>query len=114
MANKTKILIVDDEPDFREAFVRTLEAKAFQVMTASSKAQAQELMGLEPDIVVLGTLTPAGQAFALHQWLKQHPSHRETPLMVIDSPYEERFNKGWRKFEGMQLGSEDYVTKPVE
>src|SRR4030042_2027216 len=103
MANKMRILIVDDEPDFREAFSRTLEAKAFQVVTASSKAQAQEMMKLEPDIVVLGTLGPAGQAFALHQWLKQQPPHKATPLMVIDSHYEERFLKGWRRFEGMQL-----------
>jgi DNA-binding NarL/FixJ family response regulator len=114
MANKMRILIVDDEPDFREAFSRTLEAKAFQVVTASSKAQAQEMMKLEPDIVVLGTLGPAGQAFALHQWLKQHPRHKDTPLMVIDSHYEERFIKGWRRFEGMQLESDDYVTKPIE
>jgi DNA-binding NarL/FixJ family response regulator len=114
MADKARILIVDDEPDFREAFARTLEAKAFRVMTASSRAQAQEMMGLEPDIVVLGTLAPAGQAFALHQWLKQHPSHKNIPLMVIDSQYEERFTRGWRKFEGMQLESDDYVTKPVE
>ncbi len=114
MANKMRILIVDDEPDFREAFSRTLEAKAFQVVTASSKAQAQEMMKLEPDIVVLGTLAPAGQAFALHQWLKQHPRHKDTPLMVIDSRYEERSIKGWRRFEGMQLESDEYFTKPIE
>ena len=114
MADNERILIVDDEPDFVEAFRRTLEAKAYEVITASNKAQAQELMKSAPDMIVLGTLTPAGQAFALHQWLKQHRRHKDLPLMVVDAPYEQRSIKGWRKFEGMQLESDDYVAKPIE
>ncbi len=114
MRKKEKILIIDDEPDFVEAFRRTLEAKAYQVMTTSSKAQAQEMMAAEPRIVVLGTIAPAGQAFAVHQWLKQHPRYKDIPLLVIDARYEERPVRGWRRFEGMQLEAEDYVTKPIE
>ena len=114
MRNKGKILIIDDEPDFVEAFLRTLEVKSYQVTTASSKAQAQEMMVVEPDIVVLGTIAPAGQAFAVHQWLKQHPRYKDIPLLVIDARYEERPIRGWRRFEGMQLEAEDYVTKPIE
>jgi len=71
-------------------------------------------MRLCPDLVVLGTLAPAGQAFTLHKWLKQHPRYKDTPLLVIDAKYEERGVKGWRKFEGMQLEADEYVTKPVE
>jgi DNA-binding NarL/FixJ family response regulator len=114
MANKEKILIIDDEADFVEACQRTLEARRYQVMTTSSGSLAQEMMKVEPDIVVLGTLAPAGQAFAMHQWLKQHPRYKDIPLLVIDARYEERSVKGWRRFEGMQLEAEDYVTKPVE
>ena len=114
MGSKEKILIIDDEPDFVEAFWRTLEAKSYQVVTASNKAQAQEMMRVEPDIVVLGTIAPAGQAFSVHQWLKRHPRYKDIPLLVIDARYEERRIKGWRRFEGMQLESEDYVTKPIE
>ena len=114
MGTYAKILIVDDEPDFVEAFRRTLESKAYQVVTAHNKSQAQQMMRREPDLVVLGTMSPAGQAFSLHQWLKQHPRHRDTPLVVIDARYEERGAKGWRRFEGMMLESDDYVTKPIE
>jgi response regulator RpfG family c-di-GMP phosphodiesterase len=71
-----KILIIDDEPDFVEAFRRILEAKAYQVITASSKALAQEMMVLEPALIVLGTLAPAGQAFSMYQWLGQHPRYK--------------------------------------
>lgn len=114
MANKEKILIIDEEPDFVEACQRTFEAKRYQVMTTSSRSLAQEMMKAEPDIIVLGTLAPAGQAFAMHQWLKQHSRYRDIPLMVIDARYQERSVRGWRKFEGMQLESEDYVSKPIE
>ncbi len=114
MANKEKILIVDDEPDFVEAFWRTMEAKSYNVVIASNKAQAQEMMKVEPDIVVLGTITPAGQAFSLHQWLKKHPRYKDIPLMVIDARYEERAIRGWRRFEGMQLEAEEFITKPIE
>jgi DNA-binding NarL/FixJ family response regulator len=114
MAIMEKILIIDDEPDFVEACQRTFEAKRYQVMSTSSRSLAQEMMKAGPDIVVLGTVAPAGQAFAMHQWLKQHPRYKDVPLMVIDARYEERSVKGWRRFEGMRLESEDYVTKPIE
>jgi DNA-binding NarL/FixJ family response regulator len=114
MADRKRILIVDDEPDFVEAFRMTMQSKAYEVITAFSRAEAQELLRLGPDVVVLGTLAPAGQAFTLHKWLKQHPRYKDTPLMVIDAKYEERGVKGWRKFEGMQLEADDYVTKPIE
>jgi len=111
---ENKILIVDDELDFVEALRMTLEAKAYQVITATNKAEAQQKLRDKPALVVLGTLTPAGQAFSLHNWLKQHPAYKDVPLLVIDARPEERLTKGWRRFEGMQLESEDYVTKPIE
>lgn len=113
MGNDKKILLIDDEPDFVEAFSRTLEAKSYQVIT-TSREQVQERMKDEPDIVVLGTITPAGEAFRLHQWLKGHPRYKDIPLLVIDARYEERSTRGWRREEGMQLEAEGYVSKPVE
>ena len=111
---KEKILIIDDEPDFVEACRRTLEAKAYQVVTASSMAQAQEIMTVEPALIVLGTLAPAGQAFAMYQWLGQHPRYKDIPLLVIDARYEERPIRGWRRFEGIQLDGDEYLFKPIE
>jgi len=111
---ENRILVIDDELNFVEALRMTLEAKSYQVITATSKAEAQEKLRDKPALVVLGTLTPAGQAFSLHNWLKQHPGYKDVPLLVIDARPEERLIKGWRKFEGMQLEAEDYVIKPIE
>ena len=114
MGSKKKILIIDDEPNFVEACRMTFRAKRYEVLTAFSKAEAQEVMSAEPDVVVLGTLAPAGQSFTTRQWLKQHPRYKDTPILVVDARYEERTIRGWRRFEGLQLEAEDYVTKPVE
>jgi DNA-binding NarL/FixJ family response regulator len=114
MGNKEKILIIDDEPDFVEACQRTFETRQYQVMTTSSCSLVQEIIKAEPDIIVLGTMASAEETFSIHQWLKQHPRYKDIPLMVIDARYEERYVRGWRRFEGMQLEAEDYVSKPIE
>ncbi|MFC1973825.1 response regulator [Chloroflexota bacterium] len=112
---KEKILIIDDELDFVEACRRTLEARSYQITATSSKKQAQEMMGaIEPALVVLGTLAPAGQAFSMYQWLVQHPRYKDVPLLVIDARYEERPLRGWRRFEGVQVDGDEYLSKPIE
>ncbi|MFC2070218.1 response regulator [Chloroflexota bacterium] len=114
MAENKKVLLIDDEPDFLKALQWVLEAMSYKVLTSPNKEQGQEMMVEEPDVVVLGTLAPAGQAFSMHQWLKGHSRYKDVPLVVIDAPPAERQVKGWRIFEGMQLEAEEYAIKPVE
>jgi DNA-binding NarL/FixJ family response regulator len=113
MASKL-VLLIDDEPEFLKTMKQALEAKDYKVIACGSKEEGQEKVDEEPDVVVLGTLAPAGQAFSMHQWLKGHTRYRDIPLVVIDAPPEERQVKGWRIFEGMQLEAEEYAIKPVE
>ena len=109
-----KVLIIDDEPDFVDAFRRTLEAKCYNVITTNSRPEAQESMGQDPDLVILGTISPAGEAFRIHEWMKGHPRYKDIPLLVVDAQQNERAIRGWRKFEGMRLQAEEYVAKPIE
>ncbi len=110
-----RILVVDNEPEFAESLRVTLNAKAYQVVLANSRAQAQELVRKQPfDALVLGTITPRGEAFAFHQWLRENPATKDMPFMVIDSRPERRLLEGWRRDEGMQMEADDYVAKPIE
>ena len=111
---KERILIIDDEPTFIEACRRILEVKGYKVSTASSATQAKEMMKVDPALIILGTMAPAGQAFTLYQWLGQHPRYNEIPLLIIDARYEERPIKGWRRFEGIQVDGDEYLFKPIE
>jgi DNA-binding NarL/FixJ family response regulator len=115
MATNRKILIMDDEPDFLLALQATLEARGYLVTTAANKEEAQNrVRTAEPDMVVLGTMTPRGDAFNLHKWLKQHPRTKDIPVLVIDAPLEKRLIDGWSMDEGVQMEAEEYVTKPIE
>jgi len=111
---KMKVFIIDDEPDFLEACRRTLEAKAYQVIVTSNRQQAQEMITIDPDLIILGTLAPAGQTFSMYQWLEQHPRYHDIPLLVIDARYEERPIRGLRRFEGIQIDGDEYLYKPIE
>ncbi len=115
MQTNVKVLLVDDEPDFVAGVQSELQAKGWQVLTADNKSQAEEVARHEkPDLVILGTIVPRGDAFRLHQWLKQSPDFKEVPLIVVDAPPEKRLVKGWRTDEGLKLEAEQYLTKPVE
>jgi len=115
MEKNIKVLLVDDEPEFIADMQAKLAAKGWQVLTAGNKLQAEEVSRQEkPDLVILGTIVPRGDAFLLHQWLKQSPDLREAPLIVIDAPPEHRLIKGWRMDEGLKLEAEQYLVKPVK
>lgn len=111
---KERVLIIDDESTFIEACRRTLEAKGYKVSAASNATQAKEMIKVDPSLVILGTMAPAGQAFSMYQWLGQHPRYKEIPLLIIDARYEERPIRGWRRFEGIQVDGDEYLFKPIE
>lgn len=115
MENNPRILIVDDEPDFAQALQATLEVKSYEVVTASNRSQAETVAKAQrPDVVVLGTIMPRGDAFLFHQWLKQTSRFSDVPIVVVNARHEDELLKGWRREEGMQCEVEDFVAKPIE
>ena len=112
---KRGILIVDDEPDFASALQHALESDVCEVTTAANKAEAQQAVKtMDPDLVILGTLSPRGEAFSLHQWLRENPKTKDLPIIVMDAPPEKQLVKGWRRDEAALMDAEDYVSKPIE
>ena len=115
MEKNTTILIVDDDPDFTQALKETLIKNSYSVVTASERRQAEEMVrSQEPDMIVLGTIMPRGDAFLFHKWLKQTLGFSSLPIMVINAPPEKQLIKGWRMEEGLQCDAEDFLARPVE
>ncbi len=111
----TRILIVDDEPEFSQAVRAALEARAYQVAIADNRSRAEEITRVQrPDVVILGTVMPRGDAFLLHQWLKQAPQFSDVPILVINARREEELIKGWRREEGMRCEADVFLAKPIE
>ena len=115
MEKQPKILIVDDDPDFTQSLKATLVSKAYSVVTAPDRRQAEDMIrSQEPDMIVLGTIMPRGDAFLFQHWLKQTLGFSSLPIMVINAPPEKQLVKGWRLEEGLQCDAEDFLARPVE
>jgi DNA-binding NarL/FixJ family response regulator len=115
MGKQQTILIVDDEVEFVESLKQTLEGIKYIVATACDREQAEKMVrSHEPDMIVLGTIMPRGEAFLFHKWMKQTLGFSNLPIMVINAPPEKQLLKGWRMDEGMQMDAEDFLAKPVK
>lgn len=115
METYRRILIVDDDPEFTQAVKATLEANSYSVVTASDRQQAKEMIrAQEPELIILGTIMPRGDAFLFHKWLKQTLGFSSLPLMVINAPPEKQLIKGWRLEEGLRCDAEDFLARPIE
>jgi len=115
MEKNPKILIVDDDLDFTEALKETLASESYSIFTAYDRQQAEEMVrSQEPDMIILGTIMPRGDAFRFHKWMKQTLGFSNLPIMVINAPPEKQVIKGWRMDEGMQCDAEDFLARPVE
>ena len=115
MEGKPTILVVDDELAFRASLADTLLSQGYNMTSASSCADAREALSADlPDLVILGTISPCGEAFALHRWMRTTVPFTAIPVIVIDAPAEKQLVAGWRRYEGMRLDAEDYLVKPVE
>ena len=81
---KQTIMIVDDEIDFVEALKRVLENESYVVVVAYDREQAEKTLRFhEPDMIILGTIMPRGDAFLFHKWMKQTLGFGNLPLMEL-------------------------------
>ncbi|NLA25907.1 MAG: response regulator [Firmicutes bacterium] len=67
-----------------------------------------------PQLVILGAITPRGDAFKFHQWIKKRPATASLPLVVVDVPPDKQPLYGWRRDEGLRLDAEDYFCRPLK
>ena len=115
MERSTKILIVDDDSGFVRALQDNLVNNAYSVVAASDRKQAEDMVrSQEPDIIVLGTVMPRGDAFLFHKWLKQSLGFSNLPIMIVNAPPEKQILKGWRLDEGLQCDAEDFLARPIK
>jgi DNA-binding NarL/FixJ family response regulator len=115
MEKNPRILIVDDEIDFVEAVRKALESRAYGVAIAGSRGEAETATReCLPDLVVLGTIMPRGDAYLFHRWLKRVPRCADVPIMVINAPPEKQLTRGWRREEGLECEAEAFLAKPIE
>ena len=100
-----KVLIVDDEPPIRKLLRMGLGTQGYHIIDAPNAKAALDLMTAEPDLVILDLGLPDMQGLEL---LRQIRLLREdVPIVVLSSRGDEV-----AKVEALDLGADDYVTKP--
>ncbi len=101
----THIVVVDDEPMVREVVTRYLERDGFAVTAAADGTEALRLIeAAMPDMVVLDLMLPSVSGLDVLQEVRRHS---DVPIILLTA----RGDEGDRVL-GLELGADDYVTKP--
>jgi CheY-like chemotaxis protein len=114
MEDHKKVLVIDEDQEFIDGCSNTFNGNLYRMQFVSNRQNAQRIINGGFDLIIIGSLSPAGEAFALQQWIKRHPIYRYIPVLVIDACFHERRWRGWRQFEGFQIEAEEYDSKPLE
>jgi two-component system KDP operon response regulator KdpE len=102
---RVKVLTVDDEPPIRRLLRLGLEAHGYEVIEAPNGKTALALMEQKPDLVVLDLGLPDVKGFDLLTSLRE--KQEGVPIVVLSSRDDEA-----GKVAALDLGADDYVTKP--
>lgn len=101
----TRVLVVDDEPIVRDVVARYLGRDGYTVLQAEDGESARELLEREqPELVVLDVMLPGLGGLALMRWIR---SRSDLPIILLTARGEES-----DRIVGLELGADDYVTKP--
>lgn len=103
-----KILAIEDEPAVRENLVDLLEAEDFEAIAAENGRQGIELAkGELPDLILCDVMMPELDGYDVLQALRKNPNTASIPFIFLTA----KADKGDTR-KGMELGADDYLTKP--
>lgn len=106
-SDKPNIVVADDNADMRE-LLKFILGREFEVHVAQNGREAlRQVERVSPDLVVTDIMMPEMTGIELCRTLKTNPSTASTPVMLVSSKAESEM-----KVKGLELGADDYVTKP--
>jgi two-component system phosphate regulon response regulator OmpR len=103
---RQKILVVDDDPRLRKLLTRYLSDEGFDVDTATGAAEMDRQMGLgHYDLIILDVMMPGESGFAVCQRLRGSANPISVIMLTAKGDDVDRI-------VGLELGADDYVSKP--
>ncbi|MDE6480019.1 MAG: response regulator transcription factor [Muribaculaceae bacterium] len=102
-----KILVVDDEPDLCEGLKLNLEIEGYEADTAYSAEEALEMNLTSYDLIMLDVMMGKMSGFEMARVLKRNPKTANIPIIFCTAK-----NADDDMIAGLNLGADDYVTKP--
>ena len=102
------IFCVEDDSNIRELVVYTLETTGFQARGFEEGKSFLEALALEtPDLILMDIMLPGEDGISLLKRLKNSSKTRDIPVIMVTAKGAE-----YDKVKGLDLGADDYVTKP--
>jgi DNA-binding response OmpR family regulator len=99
------ILVVDDAPNIRTLVASYLEQEGFRVVTAANGRQALRVAAeTRPALIILDLMMPEMGGY---EFIRQYTCEHPTPIIILTARVDES-----DKVLGLELGADDYVTKP--
>ena len=110
MAQKYRLLLVDDELSIRKVIGERLRSKGFDVLLAENGEEALGKAQQEkPDLIILDIMLPKINGYEICTILKREPSFKQIPIVMFTA-------KGQQKehLAGMMCGADAYISKSCE
>ncbi len=105
-----KILLIEDNPDMRENTEEILELANYQVITAENgKVGVEYAKAEKPDLIICDIMMPELDGYGVLYMLSKNPDTASIPFIFLTAKAEK---SDFRK--GMNMGADDYLTKPFE
>src|SRR6185503_9391589 len=104
------VLVIDDNNDIRENTAEILELAGYKTFTAENGKKGVEIALKEkPDVIVCDIMMPELDGYGVLHLLRKNPDAQNIPFIFLTAKTE---RSDFRK--GMEMGADDYVTKPFE
>ncbi len=102
---KTTILTADDDPQLLRLMSRNLQLEGYEVLVASDGQQAlEQIEQKSPDLVLLDVMMPRMDGFSVCQRVREFSA---VPIIIVTARGQDQ-----DKVRGLDLGADDYLTKP--
>ena len=102
------ILIVEDEPDIRKNLKYNISREGFDVITAGSLSESEEIVNSNSiSLIILDLMLPDGSGLDLCKKFKSNSKTESIPIIILTAKDDEV-----DRVVGFELGADDYVTKP--
>lgn len=105
-----KILLVEDDPSVLRAISFILEKEGYQVLTAVNGLEGlRKVKEEKPDLLILDVMLPGLDGFEVCHRLRAETQTAQLPILMLSAK-----GQAADKATGLQVGANEYLTKPVE
>ena len=114
MAEKKRILVVDDEPDFAAIVQGNLEEEGFDVEVAYNGVEGiEKVKANPPDAIVLDVMMPEKDGYQMCAELKGDEKYVDIPIVLLTAVASHISSTRYSHSDGMSTEADDYLPKPA-